>query len=293
MRRFLQIAFGAWFAVAMSMAQGCMTPPANAYTYSNPPPNNPSPSGPYATRAAGSSYPRSSGAAAYTPATDSHIDTHGYTADSAESKALTSYLTQHKLPLVGAQVLRGPDGQRAVVLYGFVGSDFGKSDAVAKTRRYLGDRSIAVENRIDVRPELLSANRPNNSSTGSYDNHAGASAYPGPQAYAEQQNPPAASQYQQFQNQGGAVSSMLPLIGLLGVLGMGLVGGGSGFSFGSGPYVGSPFGYSPYSSFGGGAYPGYPMATPFGASPSGVLPPGVPYTTAPFGAPYGTSPSFP
>ena len=293
MQRFLQIAFGAWLAVAMSMAQGCMTPPSNAYTsYSNPPPNNPYP---YTTRAAGGGSPDANGAPVYTPVADTHIDTRGYRADTGESRALTSYLTQHKLPLVGAQVLNGPDGRRAVVLYGFVGSDFGKSDAVAKTRRYLGDPSVAVENRINIRPELLSANRSNNASTGSYsENQAGGSAYPGPQAYAEQQNPPAVSQYQQYQNQGGAISSMLPLISLLGVLGMGLASSGGGFSFGSAPLGGSPFGYSPYNSFGGGPYPGgYPMATPFGYSPSGALPPGVPYTTAPFGAPYGSMRSFP
>lgn len=294
MRRFLQIALGAWFAITMSMAQGCMTPPTNAYTYSSPPLNNPPPNNLYATRGAGNGSLGTSGALAYEPTADTHINTHGYTADSGESKALTSYLTQHKLPLVGAQVLNGPHGRRAVVLYGFVGSDFGKSDAVAKTRRYLGDSSIAVENRIDVRPELLSANRSNNSSTGSYgENQTGASAYPGPQAYAEQQNPPAVSQYQQYQNQGSAVSSMLPLISLLGVLGMGLASSGGGFSLGSMPFGGSPFGYNSYNSFGGGPYPGYPMAMPFGASPSGALPPGVPYTTVPFGSPYGSWPSLP
>lgn len=290
MRRFLQIAFGAWFAVAMSMAQGCMTPPANPYASSSGPPN-----GSYSTVAVpGVSHTRANSVAA--PAAESHIDTRGYTADSAESKALTSYLTQHKLPLVGAQVLNGPDGERAVVLYGFVGSDFGKSDAVAKARRYLGDSSIAVENRINVRPELLAANRSSNpaASSGAYNgNQSGTSAYPGPQAYAEQQNPPAISQYQQYQSQGGTVSSMVPLIALLGVLGMGMASSGGGFSFGSMPSFGSPFGYTPYNPYGGSPYPAYPMATPFGGSPSGVLPPGVPYTTAPFGAPYGSSPSFP
>jgi hypothetical protein len=267
----------------MAMAQGCITAPASAYTMSGEP--------------AGGSYSASSAAShsgrtgAY-PAADTHFDTRGYTADSAESKALTSYLTQHKLPLVGAQVLDAPDGQRIVVLYGFVGSEFGKSDAVTKAHRYLHDKSVVVENRINVRPELLAANRPKNapSSASAYDeSRTGAPAYPGPEAYAEQ-NPPGVNQYQQYQNQGLAVSSMLPLIALLGVLGMGLAGGGSGFSFGgSAP----PYGYSPYGPYGGGAYPGYPMASPFGASPSGSLPPGVPYRTAPFGAPYGSSPSFP
>jgi hypothetical protein len=287
MRRFLQIAFGSWFAVAMSMAQACMTPPANAYTYSNPPPTA------YAAAAAGSGAPDADAAGVYPAEAGSHA---GYTANQSESKALTSYLTEHKLPLVGAQVLRAPDGRRSVVLYGFVGSDFGKSDAVAKTKRYLGDSSVQVDNRISVRPELLSANRSGNASAPPADsaysgNQPDASGYPGPRSYAEQQNP-AVNQYQQFQNQGGgAITSMVPLIALLGVLGMGLAGGGGGFGFGSGPsFGGSPFGYSPYNSYGGGAYPGYPMASPFGMTPYGASPPGVPYTTSPFGSPYGNSP---
>ena len=50
------------------------------------------------------------------PVAETHIDTTGYSPDQSESRALTDYLTQHRLPLVGAQVLNGPDGKRAIVL---------------------------------------------------------------------------------------------------------------------------------------------------------------------------------
>ena len=39
----------------------------------------------------------------------------------------------------------GADGRRMIVLYGFVGSDFGKADAAQKTRLFLHDASVEVE----------------------------------------------------------------------------------------------------------------------------------------------------
>src|SRR5207302_893157 len=84
-----------------------------------------------------------------------HLDTTGYSASQRESQALSDYLKQHRLPLVGAQVLHGPDAQRAVVLYGYVGSEFGKSDAAAKAKKYLNDPGVAIDNRVKVRPEIL------------------------------------------------------------------------------------------------------------------------------------------
>jgi hypothetical protein len=40
------------------------------------------------------------------------------------------------------------------VLYGFTATNFGKQDAVTKSRRFLKDSTIAISNRIKVRPEL-------------------------------------------------------------------------------------------------------------------------------------------
>lgn len=77
-----------------------------------------------------------------------------YTADAAQSQALTSYLREHRLPLVGAQVLKNAGGGERLMLYGFVATVYGKSDAQRKALAYLHASSIPVENRIAVRPEI-------------------------------------------------------------------------------------------------------------------------------------------
>ena len=278
MRRFIQLLFAFWFAISMTMARVSASVAQTSSTYSE-----------------------SDETSAYTRASpDSHFDASGYTTDQNESRTLTEYLKQRKLPLVGAQVLRTSDGRRRVVLYGFVGSDFGKADAAQKAHGFLRDSSVEVDNRINVRPELLASNRPSGtaagnpdseypSASGSTSNSEGAyspdaSAYPGPESYKAQQ----ASPYMQ------QLTSMMPLIVLLGALGMSIAGGSSGFSFGSSPLGGSPFG-SPYSSPYGPSYgspygPSY--GSPYGSSPSGASPYGrFPYGGSPYGnSPYGSAP---
>jgi hypothetical protein len=277
MRRFIQLLFAFWFGVSMTLAQVSISA-AQTSTYGSD------------TDGGGAYSGTSSG---------SHFDTSGYTPDQSESQALTEYLTQRKLPLVGAQVLNGPEG-RMVVLYGFVGSDFGKADAVKKTRRFLHNSAVRVDNRIHVRPELLASNRPSSTAgsnlgseyppaggyasnpagssspdASSYPGPAGpsspdASAYPGPESYKAQQANPYTQQ----------LTSMMPLIALLGALGMSMAGGSSGFSFGS-----SPFGSQPYRSPYPTPYGGY--GSPYGGSPFG----GSPFGGSPFGSsPYGGSP---
>jgi hypothetical protein len=78
----------------------------------------------------------------------------GYAVDATASAALTSSLRNQHLPLVGAQVLTNTAGGKRLVLYGFVATDFGKSDAERKALQYLGSKTIPVENRIAVRPEI-------------------------------------------------------------------------------------------------------------------------------------------
>jgi osmotically-inducible protein OsmY len=266
-----------WFAVATTMAQACVASSQS----SNPSPGTETASASSLAAAAdGSSHGGSN--SWVTPVSDTHIDTAGYTADSAESRALTDYLNQHRLPLVGAQVLNGPSGQRAVVLYGFVGSDFGRSDASDQARRFVADPSTAVDNRIKVRPELLSSNprsampgpesRPS-SSANSSSNYA--NSYPGVQSYLEQQNQnQALNQYMQQQSSGTAMST-LGMIALLGMISMALSAGGGNFSGSFGP---SPYGYGPYSS--------YPGGSPYGGSPYGSSPFGPsPYSSNPYGPP--------
>jgi len=279
MRRWAQPILALWFAISMTMAQACVTPSQTSYPGSQ----GSSSLGSQPSQSIAGSSSLSPTAGHENPA-DTHVDTTGYTPDEAESHALTEYLTQHRLPLVGAQVLTGPDGQRAVVLYGFVGSDFGRNDAADKARRFTGNPSMVVDNRIKVRPELLAsgshaASPDSGTSANSEDGSSADESYPGVDSYTQQQSN-AQRQYQQSQSPGSSMGSMLPLIMMLGILGMGMASGGSGFSMGS-PMGGSPYGY-PYNP-----YPGYPSPSPYGSpyAPS-------PYSSSPFGPPV-TNPYYP
>jgi hypothetical protein len=271
MRRCIQVIFATWFAITMTLAQASILAAQTTSSYGSEPDN----ASTYSARPS-----------------SSRFDTNGSTPVQSDSEALTEYLKQRRLPLVGAQVLRRADGSRMVVLYGFVGSDFGKADAAEKTRTFLHDSSAQVDNRINVRPELLASNRSSSSlgnspssaypapasssSASAASASADTSAYPGPESYKAQQASPYAQQ----------LTSMMPLIALLGVLGMGIAGGSSGFSFGSSPFARSPYGGS-YSSPYGPAYSspyGSPYAgSPFGAAPYANSPSGTsPYSPAPY-----------
>ncbi len=76
------------------------------------------------------------------------------TVDTATSGRLTDYLRKHRLPLVGAQITRDDKGGTQVMLYGYVATSFGRSDAEAKTRRFMKPGAQIV-NRIEIRPEIL------------------------------------------------------------------------------------------------------------------------------------------
>jgi hypothetical protein len=84
--------------------------------------------------------------------------TQNYQVDASSSQALTAYLREHRLPLVGAQVLTDNTGERRIVLYGFVATDFGKNDAARKALDYINKEAQSsaaqVENRIEVRPDI-------------------------------------------------------------------------------------------------------------------------------------------
>lgn len=182
-----------------------------------------------------------------------------------QSRDLTSYLHSHRLPLVGAQVLRESDGGRRVILFGFTATDFGKQDAVTKARRFLKDREIAVSNRIKVRPELLSLNRkPAASSAAPPTGSSGAPGTGSIRDYANQGNSDT-QQYlaqQQYMQQGqgsSALSVLVPFLGLA-IIGLGLAGGS--FSGNVNPNYGYP-GYNPYYR----SYPSYPppgYGSPYG-----------------------------
>jgi hypothetical protein len=298
MQRTLHGALAIWFVIASSIAQGCAAPAQNSRN---------SVAGTNLSGTKQSQIPQhSKGSSGIT-------DTRNYVPDSDASTALTNHLKQHRLPLVGAQVLRNPnDGSRAVVLYGFVGSDFGKSDAQRQAEDFVNDAAVDVDNRIRVNPDLLAARgssptAPDASNDPGAQANAGAPSMPDAQSYVDQQNQAAqVQQYQQQNSMGGSMSSMLPLIALMGLLSMSS-GGGSfstgpsmGYSpfgypsspYGNSPYGGSPYGSSPYgsspyspygyapgappSSFGS---PGYGYGSPGGVTPFGSLP-GSPYTGA-------------
>jgi hypothetical protein len=219
------------------------------------------------------------------PAPSSAGTVAGGIVDSPQSQGLSDYLKHHQLPLVGAQVVTSASGGRQVILFGFVASDFGKTDAEQKARHYLKDQSVVVDNRIKISPELAgskggsagstvngvpSANAMPSDGTDPYAESGGIQDYQNnqpPDAYAYQSQ---GQQYQQYS--GPPPSAMTLLIPLL--MGGSFGGGSSGFggSFGSlgGGFGGSPFGGSPGFGGGGyGGYPSYPQPAPWGGgSPS-------------------------
>lgn len=213
--------------------------------------------------------------------------------DTDESTRLTDYLHSHRLPLVGAQVLDSRSGGRTVVLYGYTATDFGRNDAETKTRRFLKDADIIINNHIRVEPDLASMK----SSAPSAPPAAAAEAPPPDemgdiQNYQNQQQNDAQQQYmnqqtQQYMNQGnspaGLAGALIPLLGM--GLAIGLGGGGTGFGMGVSPgFGGSPFGSSnPFGSpspYGGG------YGSPYGGSGYGAPYGGAPYGGNPYGGTY-------
>ena len=201
----------------------------------------------------------------------------GGTIDSPQSQGLSDYLKHHSLPLVGAQVVESPSGGKQVILFGFVASDFGKTDAEQKARHYLNDPNLVVDNRIKVSGELAggkgssstvngvpSANAYNGNdpyaSSSSVQDYENNNLPPDAQAYAAQgQRMQQMQQYQQY-NSGGS-GSMLTMI-------LPLLMGGGGMTMGGGGFGGFGSGYAP--GYGGYGYPSYPPPSPgFGSSAGG------------------------
>jgi len=205
----------------------------------------------------------------------------GGTIDSPQSLGLSDYLKHHSLPLVGAQVVTSPSGGKQVILFGFVASDFGKTDAEQKARRYLNDPTLVVDNRIKISPELAgskagsgstvngvpSANAMPSDGTDPYAESGSIQDYqnnepPGAQAYQAQGQ----RQYQQYNGAGAPPSMLTTLLPLLLGGSMTMGSGGYGGSFG-----GFSSGYAP-------VYPGYGYpASPSPMPNSGFSGSGYPY----------------
>ena len=205
------------------------------------------------------------------PAPSSAGTVAGGTIDSPQSQGLSDYLKHHSLPLVGAQVVTSPSGGKQVILFGFVASDFGKTDAEQKARHYLKDPTLVVDNRIKISPELAGSKSSSGSTANAYDSSdpyatsGSVQDYQNnmpPDAYAYQQQ----QQYQQYQQYNspspGMMTMLLPLL-LGGGMSIGSGGYGGGFGgFGSG--------YAPgYGSYG---YPSYPPPMPNSGFSAGGFP---------------------
>ena len=183
------------------------------------------------------------------------------TVDQAQSQALTAYLKDHRLPLVGAQVLAASDGERQVILFGYVASGYGKQDAENKAHAFIKDASVTVANRITIQPELAStgasptASSGNASSGGSYYDPSLGNA----QQYQQSAQDPYSS-YQSYQSQSSGPSFLSTIVPMLGFF---------GGSFGSGGMMGGPFGGfgTGYGSYGGYGYPAYPPSPGIGYGP--------------------------
>ena len=227
---------------------------------------------------------------------------------------LTKYLHTHRLPLVSAQLLTNADGTQRVVLYGYTATDFGKQDAVTKSRSYLKDGSISITNRIQVRPELGIQRAAPNPVPG--DTAAGTSGEYSAQnvnseASSQPANPNAANLQNQSQRDIQSYTAQQqqgyrqqPGMGGLGggpaMGGMGTMGGGSGLTFGSGgmgmgggglgALLGMLGGAGGSPSYGMGS-PGYGYGSPPGYGSSSYGPPG--YGPSSYGSPSYGAPSYP
>ena len=87
-------------------------------------------------------------------ATPAVVRGQDFTLDNTASEALTNYLRQNRLPLVGAQIGKASTGARRLVLYGYVATQTGKSDAESKAIAYLGAPRPDVVDRIVIQPEI-------------------------------------------------------------------------------------------------------------------------------------------
>ncbi len=89
-----------------------------------------------------------------------------YTVDQQLSESLTTDLRGHLLPLVGAQVGKNAAGARRVVLYGYVATQKGKTDAESRTLAYLGSPAPEIVDHIVIQPEIAKLRAPANTTAG-------------------------------------------------------------------------------------------------------------------------------
>ncbi|HXW84414.1 MAG TPA: hypothetical protein VEJ86_08405 [Candidatus Binataceae bacterium] len=254
MRRQWNLVLALLLGAGLTALPSCMQPSANPYQPGAAPLGSNAPLG------------NSSGTLNFAPPapTSSAPPLANGVVDQSQSRTITDYLRAHQLPLVGAQLVSAPGGQRQVILFGYTATDFGRSDAESKVRKYLNDPNLEIANRIQVSPELANASP--------------SDTQPPPPSTSTAPVPGDIGTAQDYQNQGAGgpnqhsfgyyssssgsgLTAFLPLLGLM-------MGGGSSFGGGFG---GGGFG-SGMGSFGGGSY-GYPTPPPgYGPGPSPYSP---------------------
>ena len=75
--------------------------------------------------------------------------------DEARSRGTTDYLHSHRLPFVTAKVFSRASGEPAsLTLSGQVATQFGREDAERKALKFLGMQRLALDNQIQVEPNL-------------------------------------------------------------------------------------------------------------------------------------------
>lgn len=72
----------------------------------------------------------------------------------SSADVLANYLHQNRLSLIQGRILPDENGNRQVIIYGFVATAFGKADVADQTRAFLKDSSIKIISRVKVRPEI-------------------------------------------------------------------------------------------------------------------------------------------
>ncbi len=206
----------AWLALALPLIESC-APLGGAI--STP--------GDYATAGPSTSAGASASSAPYPAAQADQVKpiSVGNMSDAELSRRLTDWLHSHRLPLVGTQVYTASDGQRQVILYGFVATSYGKQDAEQQVRQLLGNEGLALSNRIAIRPELATQSTvppatvpPLESGPMALSEDQAGTGLPGVRAYQQQQQQPAGT---------GWTADLLPVLMFAAMIGLSFVGGGA------------------------------------------------------------------
>jgi hypothetical protein len=81
--------------------------------------------------------------------------------DAARSRGATDYLHSHRLPFVTVKVFSRASGEPAsLTLSGQVATEFGREDAERQALKFLGVQNLALDNQIQVEPNLATREIP-------------------------------------------------------------------------------------------------------------------------------------